>query len=185
MRKHLFPHLVPTIIVYATLGVASSILIEASLSFLGIGVPLPEASWGQMIEQGKEYFQIAPWLLFAPGVCLVLTVLAFNLAGDWLARPARPDRPGAPQMTRVLIRRIPQTIIVLLGVVTLAFLLDPHRARRPGPADRGPERQRRDGRVDPPPARPGPPLWYQYGPTSARLLHGNLGTSYALQGTGR
>jgi peptide/nickel transport system permease protein len=84
MRKHLIPHLVPTIIVYATLGVASSILIEASLSFLGIGVPVPNPSWGQMIEQGKEYFQIAPWLLFAPGICLILTVLSFNLAGDWL-----------------------------------------------------------------------------------------------------
>jgi peptide/nickel transport system permease protein len=93
MRKHLFPHLVPTIIVYATLGVASSILIEASLSFLGIGVPVPNPSWGQMIEQGKEYFQIAPWLLFAPGVCLILTVLAFNLAGDWLRDLLDPTAP--------------------------------------------------------------------------------------------
>ncbi|WP_410813357.1 ABC transporter permease [Micromonospora sp. 067-2] len=93
MRRHLFPHLVPTIIVYATLGVASSILIEASLSFLGVGVPVPNASWGQMIEQGKEYFQIAPWLLFAPGVCLLLTVLAFNLAGDWLRDLLDPTAP--------------------------------------------------------------------------------------------
>ncbi|GHJ43096.1 peptide ABC transporter permease [Catellatospora sp. TT07R-123] len=93
MRKHLFPHLVPTIIVYATLGVASSILIEASLSFLGVGVPVPTPSWGQMIEQGKEYFQIAPWLLFAPGVCLILTVLAFNLAGDWLRDLLDPTAP--------------------------------------------------------------------------------------------
>jgi peptide/nickel transport system permease protein len=93
MRKHLFPHLVPTIIVYATLGVASSILIEASLSFLGIGVPVPNPSWGQMIEQGKEYFPIAPWLLFAPGVCLILTVLAFNLAGDWLRDLLDPTAP--------------------------------------------------------------------------------------------
>ncbi|MEV4348618.1 ABC transporter permease [Actinoplanes sp. NPDC049596] len=93
MRKHLFPHLVPTIIVYATLGVASSILIEASLSFLGVGVPVPDPSWGQMIEQGKEYFQIAPWLLFAPGVCLILTVLAFNLAGDWLRDLLDPTAP--------------------------------------------------------------------------------------------
>ncbi|WP_370615213.1 ABC transporter permease [Mumia sp. Pv 4-285] len=84
MRKHLFPHLVPTIIVYATLGVASSILIEASLSFLGVGVPIPNPSWGQMVDQGREYYQIAPWLLVFPGLCLVLTVLAFNLAGDWL-----------------------------------------------------------------------------------------------------
>lgn len=93
MRKHLFPHLVPTIIVYATLGVASSILIEASLSFLGVGVPVPTPSWGQMIEQGKEYFQIAPWLLFAPGICLILTVLAFNLAGDWLRDLLDPTAP--------------------------------------------------------------------------------------------
>lgn len=93
MRKHLFPHLVPTIIVYATLGVASSILIEASLSFLGVGVPVPDPSWGQMIEQGKEYFQIAPWLLFAPGICLLLTVLSFNLAGDWLRDLLDPTAP--------------------------------------------------------------------------------------------
>jgi peptide/nickel transport system permease protein len=84
LRRHILPHLVPAIIVYSTLGVATSILIEASLSYLGIGVPLPQASWGQMISQGQEYFQSAPWLLIAPGVALILTVLAFNLAGDWL-----------------------------------------------------------------------------------------------------
>lgn len=84
IRKHIIPHLMPTIIVYGTLGVATSILIEASLSFLGIGVPLPQASWGEMISEGQQYFQSAPWLLVAPGVALILTVLAFNLAGDWL-----------------------------------------------------------------------------------------------------
>jgi peptide/nickel transport system permease protein len=84
LRRHILPHLVPAIIVYSTLGVATSILIEASLSYLGIGVPLPQASWGQMISQGQQYFQTAPWLLIAPGVALIVTVLAFNLAGDWL-----------------------------------------------------------------------------------------------------
>jgi peptide/nickel transport system permease protein len=84
LRRHILPHLVPAIIVYSTLGVATSILIEASLSYLGIGVPLPQASWGQMISQGQQYFQTAPWLLIAPGVALIITVLAFNLAGDWL-----------------------------------------------------------------------------------------------------
>jgi peptide/nickel transport system permease protein len=84
LRRHILPHLVPAIIVYSTLGIATSILIEASLSYLGIGVPLPQASWGQMISQGQEYFQTAPWLLIAPGVALIVTVLAFNLAGDWL-----------------------------------------------------------------------------------------------------
>ena len=84
IRKHVMPHLMPTIIVYGTLGVATSILIEASLSFLGIGVPLPGASWGGMISEGQLYFQTAPWLLIAPGVALILTVLSINLAGDWL-----------------------------------------------------------------------------------------------------
>jgi peptide/nickel transport system permease protein len=84
VRRHIMPHLLPTIIVYGTLGIATSILIEASLSFLGIGVPLPQASWGEMISEGQQYFQTAPWLLIVPGVALILTVLAFNLAGDWL-----------------------------------------------------------------------------------------------------
>jgi peptide/nickel transport system permease protein len=82
--RHILPHLMPAIIVYTTLGIATSILIEASLSYLGIGVPIPQASWGQMISQGQQYFQTAPWLLIAPGVALIITVLAFNLAGDWL-----------------------------------------------------------------------------------------------------
>jgi peptide/nickel transport system permease protein len=84
LRRHILPHLLPAVVVYATLGIATSIMIEASLSYLGIGVPLPQASWGQMISTGQEYFQTAPWLLIAPGVCLIITVLAFNLAGDWL-----------------------------------------------------------------------------------------------------
>lgn len=92
MRKHILPHLMPTIIVYATLGIATSILIEASLSFLGIGVPLPQASWGEMISEGQQYFQSAPWLLIVPGVALILTVLAFNLAGDWLTDLLDPAR---------------------------------------------------------------------------------------------
>ncbi|MFI0422972.1 ABC transporter permease [Spongiactinospora sp. 9N601] len=91
--RHILPHLVPAIIVYATLGVASSILIESSLSFLGVGVPVPEASWGQMIDDGRKYYEAAPWLLFAPGVCLIVTVLAFNLAGDWLRDLLDPTAP--------------------------------------------------------------------------------------------
>ena len=84
IRRHIIPHLIPTIIVYSTLGVGTSILIEASLSFLGIGVPLPQASWGEMISEGQKYFQTAPWLLVAPGVTMIIAVLAFNLMGDWL-----------------------------------------------------------------------------------------------------
>jgi peptide/nickel transport system permease protein len=94
LRRHILPHLAPAIIVYTTLGIASSIMIEASLSYLGIGVPLPQASWGQMISQGQQYFQSAPWLLIAPGVCLIITVLAFNLAGDWLTDLLDPAEEG-------------------------------------------------------------------------------------------
>ncbi|MFI7539501.1 ABC transporter permease [Streptosporangium sp. NPDC049376] len=93
MVRHILPHLVPAIIVYATLGVASSILIESSLSFIGVGVPVPEASWGQMVDDGRRYYEVAPWLLFAPGLCLIATVLAFNLAGDWLRDLLDPTAP--------------------------------------------------------------------------------------------
>jgi peptide/nickel transport system permease protein len=91
IRKHILPHLVPTIIVYSTLGVATSILIEASLSYLGIGVPLPQPSWGEMISEGQRYFQTAPWLLIAPGVAIIIVVFAFNLAGDWLTELLDPS----------------------------------------------------------------------------------------------
>lgn len=93
MWRHILPHLVPAIIVYATLGVALSILLESSLSFLGIGVPIPQASWGQMVSDGSTYFQIAPWMLLVPGICLMLTVMAFNLAGDWLRDILDPTTP--------------------------------------------------------------------------------------------
>lgn len=95
LRRHILPHLAPAIIVYGTLGIASSIMIEASLSYLGIGVPLPQASWGQMVSQGQQYFQSAPWLLIAPGVCLIVTVLAFNLTGDWLTDVLDPTEEGS------------------------------------------------------------------------------------------
>jgi peptide/nickel transport system permease protein len=79
--------------VYFTLGVASTILIEASLSYIGIGVPVPIPSWGQMIAQGQDYYQIAPWLFIFPGIALVATVLAFNLVGDWLRDVLDPTTP--------------------------------------------------------------------------------------------
>jgi len=93
MFRHVLPHLVPALIVYFTLGVASTILIEASLSYIGIGVPVPTPSWGQMISQGQDYYQIAPWLFIFPGIALVLTVVAFNLVGDWLRDVLDPTTP--------------------------------------------------------------------------------------------
>ncbi len=84
MAVHLFPNIVNTLIVLSTLQVGSVILAEASLSFLGAGVPAPAPAWGQMVAGGKAYLTSAWWLAFFPGIAIVLLVLAFNLLGDWL-----------------------------------------------------------------------------------------------------
>ena len=84
--KHLIPNVVPTIIVNATLGIGSSILMESALSFLGLGVVPPIPSWGNMIQAVNNFynFQNRPWLWIPPGVCIFLTVMAINLFGDGL-----------------------------------------------------------------------------------------------------
>jgi peptide/nickel transport system permease protein len=82
--RHILPHLMPVIIVYATLGIATNVLFEAALSYLGVGVQPPTPSWGGMISEGQTYFRSAPWLVLYPGVAIVLTVLGFNLLGDGL-----------------------------------------------------------------------------------------------------
>jgi ABC-type dipeptide/oligopeptide/nickel transport system permease subunit len=84
MRSHLLPHLVAPIIVYSTLIIASNILAEAGLSFLGLGIQLPTASWGNLLEQAPQYYLTQPWLMVWPGLCILLTTLAFNLFGDGL-----------------------------------------------------------------------------------------------------
>jgi len=92
--KHILPHLSSAIIVYSSLGVATTILLEASLSYIGIGVPIPTPSWGNMIAEGQNIYQEAPWLLIFPGIALVMTVLAFNLIGDWLRDALDPMQEG-------------------------------------------------------------------------------------------
>jgi len=92
--KHILPHLSSAIIVYGSLGVASTILLEASLSYIGIGVPVPTPSWGNMISEGQAMYQVAPWLMIFPGIALVVTVLAFNLVGDWLRDALDPMQEG-------------------------------------------------------------------------------------------
>lgn len=82
--REILPNLLAPIIVYATLLVPINILAEAALSFLGVGVQPPQASWGQMIAEAIETFDSAPWYMLSPGVALLLTVLAFNLVGDGL-----------------------------------------------------------------------------------------------------
>jgi len=84
MRSHLLPHLVAPIIVYSTLIVASNIIVEAGLSFLGLGIEAPTASWGTLLSSAPQYYLTQPWLMVWPGLCILLTTLAFNLLGDGL-----------------------------------------------------------------------------------------------------
>jgi peptide/nickel transport system permease protein len=82
--RHIVPHLVPTLVVYGTLGIATTVLLEATLSFLGIGVQPPTPSWGNIIFENQSYFTTAPWLVFIPGAAIVLMAVCFNLLGDAL-----------------------------------------------------------------------------------------------------
>lgn len=90
--RHVLPHIVPVMIVYATLGIATNVLFEAALSFLGVGVQPPTPSWGVMISEGQSYYRSAPWLVFYPGLAIMLTVLGFNLLGDGLRDALDPVR---------------------------------------------------------------------------------------------
>jgi len=90
VTKHIWPNVTAPIIVQATLLIATAIVTEASLSFLGVGVVPPTPSWGSMIRTGSQYLEVAPWLAFAPGVAIFMTVLAFNFVGDGLRRALDP-----------------------------------------------------------------------------------------------
>jgi peptide/nickel transport system permease protein len=92
VRRHLLPHLAPTIIVSATLDVGNIILLESGLSYLGLGIRPPAPSWGNMIQDGKDQLLSAPWVAAAPGLALLVTVLAFNLFGDGLQDAFDPRR---------------------------------------------------------------------------------------------
>jgi peptide/nickel transport system permease protein len=84
MRSHLLPHLVAPIIVYSSLIIATNIIGEAGLSFLGLGIDLPTASWGNLLATAPQFYLTQPWLMVWPGLCILLTTLAFNLLGDGL-----------------------------------------------------------------------------------------------------
>lgn len=82
--KEILPNVLAPVIVMGTLSVGQNIMLEAALSFLGIGVQPPTASWGNMLQEGMAVFQIAPWLIYAPGFALIWATLGFNLLGDGL-----------------------------------------------------------------------------------------------------
>ncbi|MCA0275799.1 MAG: ABC transporter permease [Proteobacteria bacterium] len=92
--RHILPHLMPTIIVWGTLGISTTVLLEATLSYLGIGVQPPTASWGNIIFENQTYFQAAPWLVFFPGAAILALALALNLVGDALRDILDPTQRG-------------------------------------------------------------------------------------------
>jgi peptide/nickel transport system permease protein len=92
--REILPNLIGPIIVYTTLLIPNNILFEAALSYLGLGVPPDTASWGGLLNQATQYYDVAWWLILFPGLFLVMTTLAFNLLGDGLrdALDVRADR---------------------------------------------------------------------------------------------
>jgi peptide/nickel transport system permease protein len=84
ITRHLLPNTLNTLVVLVTLQVGYVIIVEASLSFLGAGIPPPTPAWGSMIAEGREFVTSAWWVSFLPGLAILLVVLAFNLLGDWL-----------------------------------------------------------------------------------------------------
>jgi ABC-type dipeptide/oligopeptide/nickel transport system permease subunit len=84
LLRHLLPNFLPTLIVYSTLYMANAILVEAALSFLGLGVQPPTASWGLMVATGRDFLLLAPHITTIPGLAIMLAVLGFNLLGDGL-----------------------------------------------------------------------------------------------------
>jgi peptide/nickel transport system permease protein len=101
-RRILFRHILPgvrnTLIVVATLEVGVLVLLEATLSFLGAGVPPPTPSWGSMVAEGRVYVENAWWISTLPGILILLTVLAFNLVGEWLRDRLDPRSGRAGQL---------------------------------------------------------------------------------------
>lgn len=88
--RHMIPNAMAPVLVSATIGIATAILTEAGLSFLGFGVPPPHATWGGILSDGKRFIFDAPWLTFAPGFAILIVVLSFNLFGEGLRDVLNP-----------------------------------------------------------------------------------------------
>lgn len=92
IARHVFPNVVPTIVVMGALSTSNTVLLDAGLSYLGLGVPVPTPSWGRMISDSQTYYRQAPWLMIFPGLAIVYAVVAFNFLGyGLLARFGRRD----------------------------------------------------------------------------------------------
>src|SRR3989442_2321914 len=98
--RHFLPTASAPSVVQATLLLGTAIVTEAALWFLGVGVQPPTPSWGSMLRTGSQYLEVAPWIAFAPGTAIFLTVLAVNFVGDGLRRAARPPLARPPPRVR-------------------------------------------------------------------------------------
>lgn len=94
LLKHILPNAIGPILITATLGIAGAILVESSLSFLGLGVQPPMASWGNMLMDGKIAIEIAPWISIFPGLAILITVLGYNILGESLRDILDPRLKG-------------------------------------------------------------------------------------------
>lgn len=103
ITRHVFPNVVPTLLVIATLQVGYVILLEGTLSFLGVGVPPPSPAWGLMIADGRGFLATAWWISLFPGLAMLLTVLAVNLMGDWLRDHLDPKLRQAAGRSAVVL----------------------------------------------------------------------------------
>ncbi|MEC8425252.1 MAG: ABC transporter permease, partial [Myxococcota bacterium] len=92
--RHIIPNALAPVIVYASLAIGSTILVEASLSFLGLGVPPPTSTWGAIVNDGREYLRTAWWITLFPGLMIVVAVMSFNLLGDGLRDALDPKLRG-------------------------------------------------------------------------------------------
>src|SRR5262249_62435633 len=87
--RHVLPNVVGPAIALGTVLVAQMILVESTLSYLGLGAPAPAPTWGRMLSEGQAYLRGAPWLVIAPGLAILVTALGFNLLGDGLSERLR------------------------------------------------------------------------------------------------
>ncbi|MFQ5915273.1 MAG: ABC transporter permease [Nitrospinota bacterium] len=92
--RHLLPNSMGPVLISGTIGIATAILTEAGLSFLGFGVPPPDATWGNILSDGKKYLFDAPWLTYVPGIAILVVVLSFNLFGEGLRDALNPRLRG-------------------------------------------------------------------------------------------
>jgi peptide/nickel transport system permease protein len=91
LARHALPHLLPSVLVNLTFGVGTAILMESALSFIGLGIQPPSASWGNMLTNAQSYLYASPWLAVYPGILILITVVAVNVLGDALRDATEPS----------------------------------------------------------------------------------------------